>query len=579
MERMKIEITDKNKMYLGEVDYFIKNGLPKNCIFDKQKVGVGGTSLAIDSKDPYVIAVPYVSMIQNKMYQHKGKLFGLYGDIKKEDLYDYLDNVDIPKIMVTYDSFEKLTNWLEYPEDYSLLVDELHLLFTQYSFRHDAVQKVLQNYTRYKEYCFMTATVLEEEFILDELKHLPIVEAFWGNVKTVTIESIRCNHSVSATVAQIINEYLLGERDGDAYFFVNSVKFIKEMVKLCKLDNSNCMAIWSKNNTETNVGVINSNTTDTPKKINFLTSCTFEGSDLFNKWGRIFVISDGNKSHSLIDISTSFQQIAGRIRDSIFKYNITHLFTNTRYKIDVTYDKFKEKTESDTIEAKLAVEELSRLSESTLKNISPRDNSYLNVRDGVIIFDPNLLKIDLYNFKICQYLYSLRVNLNEEYIKNGYNYEEYIDKSIPIARMDRIPITFKDTVLELENNPDDKDLYYAAYKRYDFLKEAINRFDFKGIRQLRFHIGKIKENLLIKEDINIDSKISKAIRNKIKLTPGTFYPSTELKVIIQEVYSLLNVKKTAKGTDIEKYFSVESTTKSINNKTVKGFIYYGKKVL
>lgn len=575
MER--IEITDKSKMYLGEVDYFKENGLPKNCIFDKQKVGVGGTSLAIDSKDPYIITVPYVSMIQNKQFQHEGKLFGVYGTINKEDLYEYLDTVDIPKIMVTYDSFEKLTDWLDDPKDYKLLVDELHLLFTQYSFRHDAVQKVLQNYTRYKEYCFMTATVLEEEFILDELKHLPIVEAVWSNVKTVNIESIRCAHSVSSTVAQIIREFLSGERDGDAYFFVNSVKFIKEMVNICKLDNSNCMGVWSKNNTEKNIGITNGNTTDTPKKINFFTSCNFEGSDLKNKYGRIFVISDGNKSHSLIDISTSFQQIAGRIRDTIYKYNITHLFTNTRYKIDVTYDQFKDKTENNTIEAKLAVEELSRLSESTLKNISPTDNSYLNVRDGNIIFDPNLLKIDLYNFKVCQYLYSLRVNLNEEYVKNGYEYEEYVDKSIPIARMDRIPITFKDTVLELESNPDDEELYYAVFKKYDFLEEAINRLDFKGIRQLRFNIGRIKENLLIEEDNNIDDKISKGIKNKIKLVAGVFYPSTELKPIIQEVYDLLNIKKTAKATDIEKYFSVEYKVKYMNKKNVKGFVYFGKK--
>jgi hypothetical protein len=573
-----IEIDDTSKRYLGEVDYFKENGLPKNCIFDKQKVGSGGTSLALNSKHPYVVAVPYVSMIENKRQQKPDEIFGVYGEVKKEDLYDYLDSVDIPKIMVTYDSLEKLTEWLECPEDYKLLVDELHLLFTQYSFRHDAVQKVLQNYTRYKEYCFMTATVLEEEFILDELSELPIVKAEWKNVKTVKVNSIRCNYSVSSTVAKIIEEFLSGERFGDAYFFINSVKFIKEMVKICKLDDSNCMAVWSKNNKEANVGVKNSNSYDTPKKINFFTSCTFEGSDLYGKYGNIFVISDGNKENSLIDISTSFQQIAGRIRDTIFKYNITHLFTNTRYEIDVTYDQFKKKTDEDTLKAKRAEANLRALDEETLSFITTIDDNYLNIRDGVVMFDPNLLKIDLYNFKICQHLYSLRVNLNEEYFKNGFDYQELVDKTLPIARMDRIPINFKDVVLELEKNPDDKELYYAAYKKYDFLEEAINRLDFKGIRQLRFNIGKVKENLLIEEDLNLESKINKGIRSKIKLKAGVFYPSNELKPIIQEVYDLLNIDRNAKATDIEKYFSVEYKTKSIEGKNVKGFIYFGRKV-
>ena len=33
--------------------------LPKNCLFNKGKIGCGGTSLAIESDMPYVIAVPF----------------------------------------------------------------------------------------------------------------------------------------------------------------------------------------------------------------------------------------------------------------------------------------------------------------------------------------------------------------------------------------------------------------------------------------------------------------------------------------------------------------------------------------
>lgn len=578
---MIIEINDSKKKYLGEVDDF-KEGLPKNCLFDKGRVGSGGTTLALTSKDPYVIAVPYKAMIENKVHQFNGKVFGVDGNTNKNEFLEYIDNTESPKIMTTYDSLGKVTEWIEYPGDYRLLVDEVHLLFTQYSFRYEAVRKVLDNYEKYKDYCFLTATVLEDEFILDELKHLPIVTANWVNVGNVNIDSIKCNHSVSATVVQIVNEFLEGTRKGDMYLFVNSVKFIKEIVKLCKLNDNNCMGVWSKNNEERNIGIKNSNSYDKPRKINFFTSCNFEGLDIYNPNGNIFIVSDGNRQHTLIDISTSFQQIAGRIRDSRYLDNITHIYTNTRYDIDVTYDKFKEICESNIEDATTTVKALEQLTKKQRNLLRPSDEAYINVRDGEFIYDPNLLKIDLYNFKVCKHLYSLRVNLNNEYDKHGFEFINGEDNSIPIARMDKVSNSFRNVVIELEKNPEDKELYYAAYKKYPFLEDAINRFDFKGIKKYRYVIKTILDNLTIEEDININSKIIKLIKNNYKLNDGVFFSNKDIKEVIQQAYNTLNIDKVAKGTDIENYFTVKEYTKEYREggkiKKIRGYIYIGKKV-
>jgi hypothetical protein len=59
--------------------------LPKNCIFDKGKVGCGGTTIAITNDEPYVIAVPYVSMILNKCQQHSN-LLGVYRGVNVKDI-------------------------------------------------------------------------------------------------------------------------------------------------------------------------------------------------------------------------------------------------------------------------------------------------------------------------------------------------------------------------------------------------------------------------------------------------------------------------------------------------------------
>jgi len=110
-----IKITDlDSRKYLGEQTK--KVTLPKNAIFDKGKVGCGGTTLALESEYPYIICVPFVSLIENKVEQIKSapdkeEVYGFYGDNnKKKDLLDYLKRVSCPKIMVTYDSLGKLTN-------------------------------------------------------------------------------------------------------------------------------------------------------------------------------------------------------------------------------------------------------------------------------------------------------------------------------------------------------------------------------------------------------------------------------------------------------------------------------------
>lgn len=154
--------------------------LPTNCLYSKGKVGCGGTSLAIEGDKPYVICVPFICLIDNKLHQYpnerfSGEILGITAQIGRMDIKYYVRRTEIPKIIVTYDSLQKVVDCID-PSQFNLLVDEYHLLFNAYSYRHDAVHTVLNNYNKFKTFTFMTATPLEEEFILDELKHLPYIE-------------------------------------------------------------------------------------------------------------------------------------------------------------------------------------------------------------------------------------------------------------------------------------------------------------------------------------------------------------------------------------------------------------------
>lgn len=107
----------KNMTYLSD----IISELPTNCLFNKGKVGCGGTTLAIEGNKPYVICVPFVSLIINKMTQYINNadmrarrsepITAEYGGFRHSASFyaSYIASTKVPVIMTTYDSLETLT--------------------------------------------------------------------------------------------------------------------------------------------------------------------------------------------------------------------------------------------------------------------------------------------------------------------------------------------------------------------------------------------------------------------------------------------------------------------------------------
>ena len=336
--------------------------LPVNCLFDKGKTGCGGTTIAIENEIDTIIAMPYVNVIKNKTEQHPG-LLGIYQGVTDAEIIDYLQNHDKKKIAVTYDRLESLINLLEqngykpYSQFY-LLVDEWHILFNSYAFRNKAVTEVLFHSPKFDIVTYMTATPIEEEFILNELKELPIVEVNWPNTVNVNIKPIITSKPINV-VCKLITDALEGKMFGNLHFFVNSVDFIAEAITKANLQPDQVRVICS-NNTSPGRGRKNNQkklgleyqiatTTDPLKQINFYTSTCFEGCDIYDENGRTYIVSDKNKSHTLLDVSTLIIQICGRIRDSRYKAEITHIFSETRYNNFTTYEEFKESSEKQKI--------------------------------------------------------------------------------------------------------------------------------------------------------------------------------------------------------------------------------------
>jgi hypothetical protein len=139
-----------------------------------------------------------------------------------------------------------LDNGIDVYNDYYLLIDEWHVLFNSYAFRNKAVKKVLEYSRKFKKVTYMTATPIEKEFILKEIKDLPVVEVQWENVITVNVQPIPANKPI-ITVRNLIRNTIAGKMFGNLHFFVNSVDFIAEAIKITGLKPEQARVICSDN--------------------------------------------------------------------------------------------------------------------------------------------------------------------------------------------------------------------------------------------------------------------------------------------------------------------------------------------
>jgi len=166
--------------YLTEIENF---KMPTNCIFNKGKTGCGGTELAINQDGHTIIAVPFVNLAKNKEIpneRRKYDVLAVHGDVSTERIIDYAQSHQTLKYLVVYDSLPRLIEILSYLgycpyKDFFLLVDEYHILFNQYSFRRKRIKALLEQAKHFGRVTYMSATPIEREYILDELKYLPTV--------------------------------------------------------------------------------------------------------------------------------------------------------------------------------------------------------------------------------------------------------------------------------------------------------------------------------------------------------------------------------------------------------------------
>ena len=606
---MKKLIIESNDGFLNLED------LPHNCIFNKVVTGCGGTTVVLQNAEDYVIAVPTTELIINKTNIVQTGLsrepyngirpFGLFGRFDAEAerlLKKYLSASGTKKIICTYNKIPKLLEYIQ-PQHYRLLIDEYHCLLKAYSYRQKAIDGVLENYRRFKSFCFMSATPILPTFKPSCLADVQEVLADWGeSEEKLKVELLQTNKPYTLA-ANIINAY---KRDGfitsnkgiksyEAFFFINSVTDIAAILKHCNLSKDEVRIICANTpeNQEKLIGYDISNSRSQNKMFNFITSKSFEGADYKSETGLCFVVSSASNPHTQASIDTDIPQIAGRIRtkDNPFRNFLVHIF-NTTYKklnLDMTFEQMEAKTNEALDAARETIEFFNSAKTQKVKD-NLRDKlkndlnklymSYDSIKDEFILNDM-LPKLELYNFQVNQIIYKSGLSIDKGYDEKGIETmkADYIKVDDTISTK---KLSFKEAFLkyvDLKQNHPHTPALLILVQQQPLIEDAYKKLGAEKVRSLRY-VKKSVEAAL--ESLDADKTIEQKLAvMMIGLIPtATTITVAHANELMKQVYHQLGLSRKPKASELHKWFDCsEQYSKRIDGKPTKVVDIYRSKII
>lgn len=500
----------------------VLNQLPKNCIFDKINTGCGGTTMALESKENYIILVPYVTNVNAKLAKaNKAVIY------KSDDMFcipetyttayisegkGYEEIGSATKILATYESLPSIMQKIN-PEDWNLLVDEAHHMIKSYELRRDAIYYIAENYDKFQSYCFMTATV---PAVLPNWM-------CWMSIVKAPLEEEKANIVLSNKLTK--------------YCFYNSPS------EIAKLYENGDKVFCSKNRNDLNQlpfkpADIKDGFSD---KRNWFSSVGFESIDIDEVVDEITVIVNENKNTTIVD-KDDLTQIVGRFR-------------NCRPTVNLYIIKGKGKTINPITKEQLLgqVEILDVLNQMA----KIRNNKFVEFRTyqkmyNCITYYEGEFRLDSNIVKYYQYL----INKKEQWNEFGKTVTP-ISNSKKDVKKSSIKLDQLKSIDEIDKNN----------KNYQLISKGIDTIGIENVRRCRT-IKTLKSRL-----IDLSDKLDhQKVQEKLNLKVGEFY---SLKLLKEKMKSI-DLQGTATKT-IGTYYYVEEKSQYVNGIKTKGLKITGIK--
>lgn len=600
-----------NAKYLADV----MTSFPDNSIVNKTITGCGATTVAITNDEKYVICVPSVMMIKNKMAQHSN-LLGVYAGVSVEDIKAYTGD----KIMVTYDSLPKVVEAID-TSQYKILIDEAHQIVIAGAFRAKAVRRVLNNFSKFKAFCFITATLVKRQYIHPSIADIPMYTIIWDNIEPVnlsyTVIDTEQNKSLTKEIAYLCYQYMEGKLDGNPYFFFNSVKGICNIISTIlessklfpnvNISSKDIKIVCSDN--DTNDAVIDKylgssfmidSLESAGKKLTFLTSTVFEGADIYDENGVTYIVSDGKKEHTKYDILTMIPQIIGRIRDSKHRNRISAIFTPSPYYNSIDESVFEQHIKKSLVDAEEFVSVYNATPDTsdgfkkvraTLKAQASHD-AYMDVSESDdLIVNYEAKYAEMHRYEAVHKTYYVNrdsqrnivtgtkdVTINNcpytiEFVDGEFDTDNILD-SIKTGSRINFRKLCEMYISEMSDSSVFKMKSYAARQIEaiePLVKEAYEAIGGDKMKALKFIKKDIIAEMTAVSELNDIAKIFNLL-DTFKYKTGTWVSKKDIKHDINTIHRKLGIKKAAKATDIKRYFNCKATSKRVDSVMTQGFL-------
>ena len=576
---MKQEIINGgNARYLGELERF-KDGIPFGIV-NKTKTDVGGTYVAANCSSNYIIVCPFKDLVDSIAADKNNKyeVFKCYGGVREYQFRKYIKNNTTYKIAVTYDSLPKLIGWLSSTEGWKVLVDEYHLILEDMDFRYDAINGLMEEIQKFRHYSFLSATPIDLDFEIDFLKQLPHYKVQWNGVTKITPIRYKVTQ-LTKGLARFIQIFLdegisLPDINGNVskveelYIFINSVTSIKQIADTLKLNPNDvkiCCADRIRNNKL--LGEYQIESASSPnKKINFFTKKCFQGCNLFTNNGLIIVASDAYKTQTLVDISTTMEQIAGRIRindeyQNIFRNVIVHLFsTNKNVMSDEEFEMVMQDKEKEADKLLSGWSKLDKEERQTYIKRMNLDTELVSIINGRMVYN-NLKKQSFIYKQALRKTYKDGISIRDSFMQSEKfeltNQNKWKDFNIKLAKA--MTVSYEQLLKDYLDSPSES--YEQEYPEFPLIKRYLKESEMNTLRWNR------EKMLKAVEDKKQVDKVFLAIYQ-----PG-FISNQDLKGKLKDEFGRLGIKLSPKATLIENctLYNVEKASRKIDGKTVSGY--------
>lgn len=573
---------EAGKHYLSDV---FKEGLLPHGILNKSIPGCGGTTVALESPHDYIVFVPTIELIMNKCHNYinpegsikkcefngietEVNILAIHGDFDslKEKIEKHLKTIryyGTPlKIMATYDSGPKLLKYLgeDIVKNCNILVDEFHSLMIDYDFRSDAIENLIEALWGHPKTTYMSATPLNPEQGPFQLENLPITVIKWPNIikshivleksnsPLKSIKAIIVHDFAGRPVMQITDQHEQQISPDQYFFFINSVTYIKNIIKGLPLSIKNQMCIVCTENDRNSdnladlVDLVGS--TSSLKRYNFLTKRAYYGCDIDSQRGLSVVVTNVHSKVTLVDVSTDIIQISGRIRnnENPFKNVLVHIYNKLlENSIPLGYNQYE-------LEKLKKAKSVDTDSENFHRHIRFKHKLYTETYNSLSKAYNNahipFCEIDLkssFNRELTEF-YTDRFDKNLEKIYNFYDREGCEEELSQKLRF------------FLDSHP--------------FINEAINTWGFEKLRSFRFREKEIRKAL---EKERKEKALRPQIVNMLKndILVGKAYSLVHLKRLLKDIYISLGIEEMATASHIKRYFEVKQTSIQSEQNTTK----------